>query len=63
MSYEKCVLTLDEYEQQLMVRSLYDLRSSQIQRNGPTEDVDDLILKVIDAPKRKEKRWRDREAR
>ena len=29
----------------------------------PTEDVDELILKVIDAPTKKEKRKADREAR
>ena len=29
----------------------------------PTEDINDLILKVIDAPTKKEKRRADREAR
>lgn len=50
MFTEKRVLTIDSDEQQLMVRSLYDLRSAQIKNDGPTEDVDDLLLKVIDAP-------------
>ena len=35
-----------------------------LRRDGkPTEDVDDLILKVIDAPTKWEKRRSDREAR
>ena len=56
MFEEKRVLTFDSSEQQLMVRSLYDLRSTQLEKNGPTEDVEDLLLRVIDAPTRKEKR-------
>jgi len=60
---EKKVLTLDSSEQQLMVRSLYELRNSQIQKDGPTEDVEDLLLRVIDAPTKKEKRRMNREAR
>lgn len=63
MFTEKRVLTIDSDEQQLMVRSLYDLRSAQIKNDGPTEDVDDLLLKVIDAPTKREKRRADREAR
>jgi len=50
------VLVLDPDEQQLMVRSLYDLRNSQIRCDGPTEDVDDLLLKVIDAPRKRFRR-------
>lgn len=63
MFEQKRVLTLDSDEQQLMVRSLNDLRTAQIQNDGPTEDVEDLLLKVIDAPTKKEKRRLDREAR
>ena len=57
------VLTLDSDEQQLMVRSLYELRNSQLEKDGPVEPVEDLLLRVIDAPTKKEKRRKDREAR
>ncbi len=63
MFEEKRVLTFDSSEQQLMVRSLYDLRSTQLEKNGPTEDVEDLLLRVIDAPTRKEKRRIERKER
>jgi len=63
MFEEKRVLTMSSEEQQLMTRSLYDLRNAQIAKDGPTEDVDELLLKVIDAPTKKEKRRQDREAR
>ena len=60
---EKVVVTLDDFEQRLMVSGLADFRNDLIRDDKPTEDVDDLILKVIDAPTEKVKRKADREAR
>ena len=59
---EKVVVTLDNFEQRLMVSGLADFRNDLIRDEKPTEDVDDLILKVIDAPTQKEKKKADREA-
>ena len=56
-------LTCGQDEQEMMVRSLYDMRNSALERNIPTEEVEDLILKVIDAPTRKERRRLDRQTR
>ena len=56
-------LTFGQDEQEMMVRSLYDMRNSALERNIPTEEVEDLILKVIDAPTRKERRRLDRQTR
>ena len=63
MGNEKVVVELDDFEQRLMVSGLADFRNDLIRDDKPTEDVDDLILKVIDAPTQKEKRKADREAR
>lgn len=63
MANEKVVVELDDFEQRLMVSGLADFRNDLIRDDKPTEDVDDLILKVIDAPTKKEKRRADREAR
>ena len=60
---EKVVVTLDDFEQRLLVSGLADFRNDLIRDEKPTEDVDDLILKVIDAPTQKEKRKAEREAR
>ena len=60
---EKVVVTLDDFEQRLLVSGLADFRNDLLRDEKPTEDVDDLILKVIDAPTQKEKRKADREAR
>ncbi len=59
-----CVsLDLNGREQRLMVNSLVGFRNGLIVARKPTEDVDDLLLKVIDAPPKKKSRWRDRDAR
>ena len=63
MAEEKKVLTLDEFEQRLMVSGLMDFRNDLLKDDKPTEDINDLIQKVIDAPTKKEKRRAEREER
>lgn len=63
MAEEKKVLTMDEFEQRLMVSGLMDFRNDLLKDDKPTEDINDLILKVIDAPTKKEKRRAEREER
>ena len=49
MPDEKVVVALDDFEQRLMVTGLADFRNDLIRADKPTEDVDSLLLKVIDA--------------
>lgn len=63
MAEEKKVVTLGDFEQRLMVSGLMDFRNDLLRDEKPTEDINDLILKVIDAPTKKEKRRADCEAR
>ena len=63
MAEEKKVVTLDDFEQRLMVSGLMDFRNDLLRDEKPTEDITELILKAIDAPTKKEKRRADREAR
>ena len=63
MAEEKKVITLDDFEQRLMVSGLMDFRNDLLRDEKPTEDINELILKAIDAPTKKEKRRADREAR
>lgn len=46
-------LTLDRYEHGLLVRALYEEWHRMLAGRKPTEDMEDLILKVIDAPTKK----------
>jgi hypothetical protein len=56
MREEERVLTLDNYEYGVVVNALNDLRNDLIEEQRPTDAVDDLLIKTIDAPTRKQKR-------
>lgn len=63
MAEGKRVLSLDAEEHSLLVNGLNEFRNDCLRDGKPTEDVEDLLLKVIDAPARRKQRWFDREAR
>ena len=60
---EKVVVTLDSFEQRLLVGALADFRNELLREEKPTEDVDGMILKVIDAVPQKERKKADRAVR
>ena len=53
MAEEKRVVELTNFECRLMVGGLASFRNDLIREEKPTEDVNELLLKVIDAPKKK----------
>ena len=63
MSEEKRILTLDYYEQHVVINALNEFRNDLIGENRPTEAVDEVLLKAMDAPTKKEKRRWYNEAR
>ena len=63
MSDEKKIITVDDFDHRLMVNGLNNFRNDLIKEDKPTEDVDELLLKVIDAPVKKKHRRLCREAR
>lgn len=58
----KRVIEVSDYEHRVMMEALNDRRNDFISENKPSEDVSDLLLKVIDAPS-KRKREKNRDAR
>ena len=44
---------LDDFEYRLLVDCLVTARNEYLREDKPTEDVNDLILKIIDAPAKK----------
>ena len=58
----KRVIEVSNYEHRVMMEALNDRRNDFISENKPSEDVSDLLLKVIDAPS-KRKRDKSRYAR
>ena len=63
MTEGKVVMTLDSFEQRLLGGALTDFRNELIREERPTEDVDVLLLKVIDAAPQKERKKAARAAR
>lgn len=63
MKQEERVLTLDGYEYGVVVNALNELRNDLIEEQRPTDAVDELLLKTIDAPTKKQKRRKLDEAR
>ena len=57
MRGERVTLTLDSFEQRLMVNGLLKFKDILQKQDKPLEDIEDLILKVIDARPAKEKGW------
>ena len=50
---EKRVLTLDCYEHGVVVNALNEMRNDLLEEERPTDIVDEVLLKVIDAPRRR----------
>ena len=50
---EKRVLTLDRYEHGVVVNALNEMRNDLLEEERPTDIVDEVLLKVIYAPRRR----------
>jgi hypothetical protein len=56
-------ITLDAFEHRLIVGGLNDYRNSLIREGRPTEDLNELILKLINAPLLQKKHLSGRDSR
>lgn len=50
---EKRVLTLDRYEHGVVINALNEMRNDLLEEERPTDIVDEVLLKAIDAPTKK----------
>lgn len=50
---EKRIVELDRYEHGILVNALYDQHNDLLAEKRATDAVDDVLLKVIDAPTKK----------
>lgn len=55
MKGRKYRLELDEQEQSILIGTLNDRRNDLIKKSCPTDAVDELILKTVNALKKKDK--------
>ena len=62
MRKEKRVITVDDFEHNLMINGINEFRNMLIEKEMPIEYVDNLLRKLIDAPLLRKRRF-DREDR
>ena len=55
MKEERYHIALDKYDRNIVLNALNTLRNNQVKEERPTDPVDDLIIKVSNAPQRKVK--------
>jgi hypothetical protein len=63
MTETKRVIEVTDFEHRLMVNCMRTARNEYIDEGAPTEDVSRLMVKVMEAPTKKEKKKADREER
>lgn len=63
MRGEKRVIVVDPDEHRLMVKGLNEFRTKLNNEGYPVEDVSELMLKVIDAPTKRQRGRAGREPR
>lgn len=56
---ERRVIALNNYEYGVVINALNELRNGLIREERPTDVVDELLLKTIDAPTKRTRRNRD----
>ena len=55
-SRDKRVVLLEEFEHNLLINGMNEFRNQLLQDDRPTEDIDELLLKLIDAKTKRELR-------
>lgn len=56
-------LVISDAEQRMIVNGLYDLRAQLLLSGEPADDIEALMLRIMDAQSKAERRRSDREAR
>ena len=56
-------LVINDTEQRMIVKGLYDLRAQLLLSGEPADDIEALMLRIMDAQSKAERRRSDREAR
>ena len=57
MRKEKRVITVDDFEHNLMINGINEFRNILLEKDMPIEDVDNLLRKLIDAPILRKRRF------
>ena len=53
MTEAKRIMTMDDFEHRLLVGCINKARTEYMEEGKPTEDIDELLIKAIEAPRRR----------
>lgn len=56
-------LVISDAEQRMIVKGLYDLRAQLLLSGEPADDIESLMLRIMDAQSKAERRRSERETR
>jgi hypothetical protein len=63
MGKDERIISLNEEEHGIVVNALLDKHNDLVEKEGPFEAVDDVLMKVLHAPRKNDRRQEDMEAR
>lgn len=63
MENNQLQIVISDTEQRMIVKGLYDLRAQLLLSGEPADDIEALMLRIMDAQSKAERRRSDREAR
>jgi hypothetical protein len=63
MGKDSRIVALDKEEHGIVVNALLDKHNDLVEKEGPFEAVDDVLMKVLHAPRRKERQRDDQDVR
>ena len=53
MTEAKRIMTMDDFEHRLLVGCINKARTEYMEEGKPTEDINELLIKAIEAPRRR----------
>lgn len=59
----KRVITVDNFQYDLLLNGMFDFRNKLLEEEKPIEDVDGLLVKILDTPPKHESKRKSHDAR
>lgn len=63
MREERRLICVDDFQHNLLINGINEFRNDLLREDKPTEDVDDLLMLLLDAPPEKQRKHHSREER
>lgn len=57
----KTTIEVDEYDRNIIIRALNDMRTALLKENRPTDPVDDLMVRIYESKKKRQRLGEERQ--